>query len=754
MENSVFGLTRQDKWYLGNGRGSVFAPPFPRYLSVPGFWDECHFADIRLERLFTIFLSDGTGKPLPHSVIFDFPTWRPYKVQRSVLWDGGGKQPTSALVECAISPNGTFLYHLGAPQDAGSESSNATARPLNIVLWSLQQKETLQEGKRMATVAEPSVEEDCLVFAYQVQGEKGIRDVWVAIGASRPRVSYSVNLSEMHATEPLWNVTMLPEKFQLVDGEPTLLNEFQADSDWRGSIFGSSLLHLYQHYTLNVQPEEQDSISFGAAISFDRDEAIAMLREDLGYDFKRDSSVDWYQYAKATPKFTSDNEHLNAYLPYRYYGLKLSTVDMGTHPFVHPCVFEGIGMFRSFISYSVQAHMREARWLNDGGHLAEGCLLGMLHVQEESGAFPGHTYTVRDGRAFYHADWGDATLAVYSVTGNDYFLDQAYQGLTLYADYFDRERDVEGSGLYDIIDQNETGQEYMSRYLFADTEADDWRAIRLKGVDATVYIYRLQRALATMERQLGIADGTTWDQKAERTREAILSKMWDPKREMFFDVDPCTGERSPYMAVVGFYPFLYDIAGPEHLGAIRKHLLNPEEFWTPYPVPASPLTDPYFSATAEWKGKRTNCPWNGRTWPMTNSHIADVLANVARTLDPTLRPVAADFILKFIKMMFHDSDPARPNCYEHYNPLIGTPSLYRGVDDYMHSWVADLYIRHLCGLLPDPDGTLTLDPLWEPSSPWTLSDISWRGYTLEVGWTPGEGMYLLRDGVEIMRKMS
>src|SRR2546429_4324554 len=32
--------------------------------------------------------------------------------------------------------------------------------------------------------------------------------------------------------------------------------------------------------------------------------------------------------------------------------------------------------------------------------------------------------------------------------------------------------------------------------------------------------------------------------------------------------------------------------------------------------------------SAEWKGKRHNCPWNGRVWPMTNSHIIEALARV------------------------------------------------------------------------------------------------------------------------------
>ena len=48
--------------------------------------------------------------------------------------------------------------------------------------------------------------------------------------------------------------------------------------------------------------------------------------------------------------------------------------------------------------------------------------------------------------------------------------------------------------------------------------------------------------------------------------------------------------------------------------------------WTTYPVPSSSADDPFYNADGLWKGERKNCPWNGRVWPMTNSHIAEVLA--------------------------------------------------------------------------------------------------------------------------------
>src|SRR5690606_35058218 len=151
-----------------------------------------------------------------------------------------------------------------------------------------------------------------------------------------------------------------------------------------------------------------------------------------------------------------------------------------------------------------------------------------------------------------------------------------------------------------------------------------------------------------------------------------------------------------------------------------RYLLNPDEFWTQHPVPASPRSDPYFSATPAWKGKRTNCPWNGRTWPMTNSHVAEALVGASR-LDRSLREKAAEFIHRYVKMLFLRGDPQLPTSYEHYNPETGTPSVYRGIDDYQHSWIVDLIVKYVAGIQPEI-GRVVVDPL-----PFGLERFSLKG---------------------------
>src|SRR5690606_30705327 len=220
-----------------------------------------------------------------------------------------------------------------------------------------------------------------------------------------------------------------------------------------------------------------------------------------------------------------------------------------------------------------------------------------LHNQDGEGRLPASIgATENQDYLIYHANWGQALEELQKVhTLDPAFLKWAYDGLSRYARYFDRVRDAEGSGLYDVQNHFETGQEYHSRYLFTDPAADGYswydltKNIHLKGVDATVYLYELQRVLAGLAASLKTGEEEFWKARAARTRSAVLNSMWDPDRELFFDVDPRTGGRSPYRSLVGFYPFMTDIAGVEHVAALRRHLLDPASFWTPYPAPTASL---------------------------------------------------------------------------------------------------------------------------------------------------------------------
>jgi hypothetical protein len=208
--------------------------------------------------------------------------------------------------------------------------------------------------------------------------------------------------------------------------------------------------------------------------------------------------------------------------------------------------------------------------------------------------------------------------------------------------------------------------------------------------------------------------------------------MWDSARELFCDVDPRDGRRTGVKAAVCFYPYATDLADVRHIPGLARHLFDPREFWTPFPVPSSSADDPLFSPDAEWKGKRHNCPWNGRVWPMTNSHIIDALARVVRVHRPDWAPRLGHLLRRFARMMTFDGRADRPNCFEHYHPVSGRASIYRGIDDYQHSWINDLIVSHLLGVLPHGETGLTVHPLALGVESAHLERLSVAGHRVDV----------------------
>ena len=191
-------------------------------------------------------------------------------------------------------------------------------------------------------------------------------------------------------------------------------------------------------------------------------------------------------------------------------------------------------------------------------------------------------------------------------------------------------------------------------------------------------------------------------------------------------------EHTNVKSLVCFQPYWSDITDVRHFEGFKRHLFDPEEFWTPFPAASTSVDDEYYHPDGMWKGRRHNCPWNGRVWPMQNSFIAEAIGTMACEHYEFLKPRLAEFIRKFIRMMFRDGDVDRPNCYEHYNPVNGRPCIFRGINDYQHSTVVDLIIKYVAGFKPQPDGTYKVEPLVDEFERITLLNIPFRGKLIDV----------------------
>lgn len=689
-------LARNDKWYLGCGDGIIFAPPFPQWLDAPGFWDEATFYQYPVGPLYTVTFLDHEGKELRAEL--RERRWSPAEL--TCRYELPGEIEATEIR--TVQPGGVFAsewrLHARVPIT------------LHAVAWTAQDTDAVElESARWDGSALGFVRTvlDRRAVALRVRAEL------TCLGGA---TSWSASLSERTAAQPHWRLAPFGEQWRQ-EALPSRIKPSGIAPD--GLLYGAvhralprGVTDMQVTFALRLTAEAHGLNRGTPARAYTprTTAAVSSGFATLGGASRRR----WQEMLDLAPRFSCSDPYFERYYWYRWYGLWLNAIAPGTGMYSYPTTCEGIGSFHQPIAYSAQCHVRELRWLADP-ELARGVLRTMFAHQRPDGALHGRIYLDHlSGTDFYHANWGDAFLALDAVVPDDDFAAELYPPLARYAEWLLTTRDREGSGMIDVIDQYETGQEFMSRYLAVDANADRYgweNRLRLKGIDVTVYAYALVRALEALALRVGEKpnESIRWRAAKDRVARAVRERMWDPDAQIFCDVDPQSGARTAVRSAVGFYPYFTDLAEEAHLGGLAHTLLDPALFWTTYPVPSSALSDPLFSAIAEWKGKRHACPWNGRVWPMTNSHIVDALGRWATPERETLRKATAHLLRRFIRMMFFDGNIERPNSFEHYNPFTGAPSSYRGIDDYQHSWVADLIVQYVCGLRPDQRG-LTVDP--------------------------------------------
>ncbi len=697
----IAALARDDKWFLGGLDGVVWAPPFPRWLHRPGFWDPAHLLQHEVGPGFSVALvaSDGRESPLRRAAPGrggDGPApdrWRPGRLvamwadERGVLAEERRQVLPGGILESAWHLPRDFEGHLVGFTAQPADATDGVAFTADGVGWT-------------RTVSDRRGQE--LVLRVELTGS--VPPAWRRIAPSEGRVA------------PAWVQSPFAE------GVGGGAEDAARRSGW---IWIAVALPM-------------PSINGGSA-------AFRLTLRLPGAEPRRPdpAASAWESFFGGFPHFECGDLYLDRTFDYRIYGLGLNRIEGPWGPVRRPAIAEGPEYFHVPVAYSAQCHMMEMRW-REGGREAWGSLLNFVDNQKPDGSFHGRLYPERlEGTDFYHANWGDALLAVDDVHPDPAALARCYEGLSRYARWLTAERDPEASGMFTVTNHFETGQEYMSRYMAVDGEADvaGWRPrLRLKGIDVTVYAHQLFRALASVARRLERpGDEVEWRGLEDRCRRAIDERMWSPEARLFTDVDGRTGERTGVKAAVGFYPLLTGGVEGARLDALLDHLEDPGTFGTRFPLPSSSVDDPRFSAEGIWRGKRRNCPWNGRAWPMTTSHVIEGLLRCWRggnaRGNARAGALAADMLHRFARMLFTDGDPSRPNCFEHYNPHTGRACHYRGIDDYQHSWILDLLARGFGGLHVDASG-VEVRPLPNGPARVSLGPVIARGRTVSIEVAP------------------
>ena len=451
--------------------------------------------------------------------------------------------------------------------------------------------------------------------------------------------------------------------------------------------------------------------------------------------------TDWEQfYGRDVPQFDSSDAKLNELYDFRWFLLKFSTAGGNLGLFKYPVVMEGRQAYQTYSCYSAPFMAFDMNWSNDP-QVGFGHIANMTQVAYEDGRFPWYASPRTNHVPLDHPSKTGLSLLPYAawewyqIHGDQTRLRALYPTMKKNVQWWIRDRDPDGNGLFSIDHQLETGMDDLHRRWKTGTPA------RYEAVDATTYALLNLQAVSKMARELGeTQDANFFSLYAQKSAKALQTLTWDATLQRFRDRNPNSGELSDYNSICIFYPMMSNAMQSAQMKEVNRYLLNPNEYWTAHPLPALSQSDPEFDPVKRY--------WAGPSWPAATSHVIEGFASSAKRLDRSLLPQAAEL---FRRAAGNHLQP-RADFYERYDPFSGKG--LSGFRDYMHSWWIDIYIRHVAGLEPQDDGSVVIDPLPMKLKFFALRNAPHRGHKIDVLWNaaPDVGLTVRLDGKTVRRQ--
>ena len=454
---------------------------------------------------------------------------------------------------------------------------------------------------------------------------------------------------------------------------------------------------------------------------------------------------------------------------HRAYNLRKNMFDPKLGRLAYPTQAEGrwrSTWYPNVISYGAGHQVREARWLRDPKYW-RGHLQTWAENAKPDGVYPSHVTPAGPAGGQY-TDWITSTAwDAHLVHPSAEFLTPLADALAANVRGWQATTDTDDDGLLAVDSHWWTGMEYQpSFFYFSDfkTSEDFYEPaeqVALERVDLTSYNYGNAVAMAKLDRALGrTEEASEFDALAEKIAGAVEAKMWRPEGEFFYSLRAEDDEVADVKEIVGVYPFYFGML-PTDKGyeAAWASVLDPEQFWTPWPVASASKQCPAYSQSG-WPvadGRRSTCMWNGPTWPHANSIVLTAMARTLRAdrdrpegaegaPSPLTKDKFWELFLSFTKAQYRDGNLDFPWTGEFYDGETGAWQTRER--DYNHSTYLDLVIPEVVGIVPREDAVLEVDPMVPESalSYFVLDGQHYRGHDVTVAWDAADDFDAFEDG--------
>jgi putative isomerase len=218
-----------------------------------------------------------------------------------------------------------------------------------------------------------------------------------------------------------------------------------------------------------------------------------------------------------------------------------------------------------------------------------------------------------------------------------WLLGKYYQRLKKYLDYWFWFCDYDKNGLCVWDGSDHSGMDNQARRCGYDG------VMTVEGVDLNSYLVRELQAMGEIAAETGRLDeAESFRNQAEKLSRLINDVFWDEVDGFYYDRDERQNELVKIKSIAGLIPLWAGIAPEDRASRlVEEHILNPSEFWLPYPLATWARNEPDYYQ--ERRG--SECTWMGATWVPTNYMVFHGLLqygykDVARELaDKTFRMV-------------------------------------------------------------------------------------------------------------------
>lgn len=285
-------------------------------------------------------------------------------------------------------------------------------------------------------------------------------------------------------------------------------------------------------------------------------------------------------------------------------------------------------------------------------------------------------------------------LALYRRFQDRWLLDNCFDRLLQWNRWWPAHRDMEGYLVWGSDGQNQpadlddtsrgtlqgaryesgldNGPAYDTAYFNPSTHQMEFADVGLMSL----YIADSQ-ALATIADILGKhAEAIELRVRAVRYSKS-LARLWDAKTGIFLNKDLHTGMFSYTLSPTNFYPLVARVATMEQADEmLRRHLLDPDEFWGERVIPSIARNDPAFGEQSYWRG---------RIWAPMNFLVYQGLLNYNTLLAVQTRRQLAD---RSMQLFLHEWKD-KGHVHENYSAVSDDSDTVPNSDRFYH-WGAML----------------------------------------------------------------